>query len=446
MRNEMKVVVLLAAVLFGSGRIQAQGLVLPELQCVDMVQVDDGSAGPKAIQVAHFGYYNPFTETVTQIAGSSTNFFSPGNPDRGQPSQFLPGRFQYVISQAIDASRFLVWIVGSQVGVSSPDPKIVCSALPTKPFLVPTDLKFVQGTTSYGVELMRLRWVQRDSTVFSATAELRQAVSGLSSYTLSAPATDIAVSNLRVTETAVVGDVTVVPSPSRRSYALTIKLATGGQFVAAKSVPLEVYSSCPITVSPSALPGGIVNASYTPVTLMGSGATGPYQFELASGVLPAGMQLVNGVLSGTPTEAGAFALSVNLISADRCLARQSYSLAVGGPACAADVTGRVSLTVGGFRQNLVTGRWQQTVSLTNTSGAAIAAPVMVALQSLSTNASLFNAAGVTQCASPAGRPYVRLGSGIAPGQSVSVALEFTNTTPGQAITYTPRVLAGGTNQ
>ena len=121
-------------------------------------------------------------------------------------------------------------------------------------------------------------------------------------------------------------------------------------------------------------------------------------------------------------------------------------MTVGGPACALDTTTSAAVTLGGFRQNLITGRWQQTVTLVNTSGAAIQAPVSLALQSLSANATLFNSAGTTQCAAPAGRPYVRLNPANGtwlPGQAISVTLDFLNSTPGQGITYTPRILSGG---
>lgn len=434
--------------LFFAGRALPQA-VIPNVDCVDLIALDD-SIRTRGTLFSHFGYFNPTANTVTIPAGGNTNFFMPGIPNVGQPSSFAPGRAKYIASIVGDASRDMIWIVGSQLALARIDPKIVCSALPTTPFLVPANLKLTAGTTSYGVELMKLAWVSPVSTAFSVSALLREAQPSLNAAGFVVASRDITLSNLRLSEAAVLGDVTVVPSPARLNYAMTISLASGGEVVGLKTASVEVYSSCSMTVTPGALPGGVVNTNYSPVTLMGSGATAPYLFEVVSGKLPAGMQFVNGVLSGTPTEAGTFAFSVNAISADRCLSRQAYTLTVGGPACAGDITGKVSLTVGGFRQNLVTGRWQQTVTLTNTSGAAIQGPVMVALQSLSANASLFNANGVTQCAVPGGRPYVRFNLGAAPsllaGQTVTATLDFVNSTSSQAITYSPRVLAGGLGQ
>jgi hypothetical protein len=260
----------------------------------------------------------------------------------------------------------------------------------------------------------------------------------------------ISMSNVRLTETSVLADVTIVPTPSRTSYPVSVQLRDGEQLVVTKSMPIEVYNTCQLSVTPAALPAGTVNSPYAPVSLGAIGGTAPYQFEVSAGSLPPGITLVNGSLSGLPTAAGTYDFTITGASADRCLARQSYTLVVGGPSCAIDASNQVSVMLGGFRRNLVTGRWQQTVTLTHTGATAINGPVRVALQSLSANATLFNAAGTTQCAAPQGRPYVTVNLGsepsLRPGQTVSVALDFVNTTPAQAITYTPRVLAGGISQ
>jgi hypothetical protein len=61
---------------------------------------------------AHFGYFNPGTAPVTIAAGSSTNFFLPGNPNRDQPSVFLPGIFRRVFSVPFETRRDLIWVLG----------------------------------------------------------------------------------------------------------------------------------------------------------------------------------------------------------------------------------------------------------------------------------------------------------------------------------------------
>jgi hypothetical protein len=112
-------------------------------------------------------------------------------------------------------------------------------------------------------------------------------------------------------------------------------------------------------------------------------------------------------------------------------------------ACASDMSAAVSVTRGGFSFNFATGRFLQNVTIRNTGGSFIAGPISLALDNLSSNATLFNAAGATSCAAPSGSPYigVNVGGGLAPGASASVVLQFTRT--GSAgITYNTRVLGG----
>ena len=110
--------------------------------------------------------------------------------------------------------------------------------------------------------------------------------------------------------------------------------------------------------------------------------------------------------------------------------------------CAADVSGSVSVTPGGFVLNLGTKRYAQTVTLTNTSATPISGPISLVLDGLGGDVSLFNAAGSTDALfPPAGDPYVSISSGLAPGQSISIALQFTDPTRA-TIGYTTRVLAG----
>jgi hypothetical protein len=112
---------------------------------------------------------------------------------------------------------------------------------------------------------------------------------------------------------------------------------------------------------------------------------------------------------------------------------------------AQNVTTAVSLTRGGFRFNHGTDRYVQTVILTNTSTQAIHSPVSLVLDSLSSNATLFNRSGLTAAAAPSGSPYLNVGLGsdnvLSPGESATGVLEFTNPS-NESITYDARVLAG----
>lgn len=109
------------------------------------------------------------------------------------------------------------------------------------------------------------------------------------------------------------------------------------------------------------------------------------------------------------------------------------------PVCATNVSSQVNVVRGGYRLNRATGTFAQTVTLTNTSGTPLVEGAFV-LDGLSANATLQNPGGITSCAAPSGSPYVVLPT-MAPGQTVTLTLQFQNPTQG-AIGYQLRVLAG----
>jgi YVTN family beta-propeller protein len=114
------------------------------------------------------------------------------------------------------------------------------------------------------------------------------------------------------------------------------------------------------------------------------------------------------------------------------------------PTCAADVTSTISITRAAPRLNRVTGRYVQQVTLQNIGSSDITGPISLVLDTLSSNATLANSTGQTECALPAA-PYVNVDAGadnlLSAGESVGIVLEFTNPA-NQAISYGTRVLAG----
>jgi hypothetical protein len=110
--------------------------------------------------------------------------------------------------------------------------------------------------------------------------------------------------------------------------------------------------------------------------------------------------------------------------------------------CATDVSGSIAVARGGFVLNIGTGRFAQSVILTNNSTATIAGPFSLVLDGLSSDAAVFNPTGMTSALfPPAGSPYMNATATLAPGQKATIAVQFTDPTKG-AITYTTRVLAG----
>ena len=110
--------------------------------------------------------------------------------------------------------------------------------------------------------------------------------------------------------------------------------------------------------------------------------------------------------------------------------------------CAADVSAIVTVTRSGYVLNPVTGRYVQTVTVTNNSANTISGPLSLVLDGLSANATLFNATGSTDALElPAGSPYLNANVNLAAGQNTSFVLQFADPSHA-AINYATRVLTG----
>jgi uncharacterized repeat protein (TIGR01451 family) len=96
---------------------------------------------------------------------------------------------------------------------------------------------------------------------------------------------------------------------------------------------------CPtISLSPAALPDGTLGTPYSQ-TITASGGATPYSFSIVSGALPPGLTLSSGgILSGTPTVAGAYSFTVQAFDSNECTGTRSYTLSIGCPAIALSPT------------------------------------------------------------------------------------------------------------
>jgi hypothetical protein len=91
-----------------------------------------------------------------------------------------------------------------------------------------------------------------------------------------------------------------------------------------------VLESCPpLTLSPSTLTNASEDLPYT-AEFIAAGGLGPYVFTLDAGTLPPWATLDNatGLLSGTPTAAGAFTFSIRATDRFGCSITQSYTLTI----------------------------------------------------------------------------------------------------------------------
>lgn len=139
-----------------------------------------------------------------------------------------------------------------------------------------------------------------------------------------------------------------------------------------------------------------------------------------------------------------------LLQALRGAASPSVDNAVDGMACAlqmlpasgpADVTTSTDISVGGFRLDHSNDRFVGIVTITNSSGAALGAPLRLVLNE-GPNIVLEDPSGYT--CGPYGPTYIDLpvGSGLAPSQTVEIEIHIKDTTPPK-FDFTPEVYSGG---
>jgi hypothetical protein len=114
--------------------------------------------------------------------------------------------------------------------------------------------------------------------------------------------------------------------------------------------------TCPvITLSPPVLPGGILGLPYNQ-RVTGVGGVAPYSFALAAGSLPPGLALnADGSISGIPTAAGSWALTLQATDANACTGTQAFIFGVNN-LYFVDDAGRANLCV-----NAVTGNYTWTI-------------------------------------------------------------------------------------
>ncbi|MBZ5623165.1 MAG: putative Ig domain-containing protein [Acidobacteriia bacterium] len=102
---------------------------------------------------------------------------------------------------------------------------------------------------------------------------------------------------------------------------------------ASKQFSLTIYGILTVT-STSPLPSGIAGVSYSQ-NLAATGGDGSYTWSLLSGALPSGMTLAtNGAITGTPTQLGVSAVTIQVSSGDSQTASSGFSITTLAPSAA----------------------------------------------------------------------------------------------------------------
>ncbi|MEQ1752128.1 MAG: GEVED domain-containing protein, partial [Prosthecobacter sp.] len=85
-------------------------------------------------------------------------------------------------------------------------------------------------------------------------------------------------------------------------------------------------SCCPLVIKPPTLPSGSVGTAYTTTTMDADWGVPAYSWTVSAGSLPTGLNLVSGVLSGTPTAAGTFNFTLRAQDSGTCFGTQAYTV------------------------------------------------------------------------------------------------------------------------
>jgi hypothetical protein len=418
---------------------------------------------------AYFSTYSSASTAQTIPYGTLFgNFFSPGElAYAGQTQNFIPGydRAAFGVNLYAVSGKDLwnetgvpgyTWFLNGTV-VSVPPPtyaslKTYGSGTPVTfqaafgsaycpATLIPEIPVLFRGTTALNQKIATLLAPAPQGVAISVQAEPY----ALAVDTSTIPpafvdsSSDVTLQNVRYSAGAIYADVTTAAGTAATASKIGLRVKAKNTVIAFGSVPVLETIGCSASL-PGSVPGGLAGSPYS--TTLSVTPAGTYTLSM-SGALPSGLLFNNGAISGTPQDPGTYTFSVSAQGSQGCSVTQNYTLSIAGAGCSSDVTSQVAITFSGLTRNLATGQWNETVTLQNKGSAALAGPVALVLSTLSANATLVGGQGFTSCSAPSGQPYVTIPGGLNAGQSAPLTLTFTNSQASQGITFTPRVLAGG---
>jgi len=113
------------------------------------------------------------------------------------------------------------------------------------------------------------------------------------------------------------------------TWNFTVQVADSGGRTASQALSITIYSG--LTITTASLPDGTVTAAYS-TTLNASGGQSPYTWAITVGSLPPGLTLNSstGVISGTPTTAGSYPITVQVTDTNLSTATKDFTLIIYG--------------------------------------------------------------------------------------------------------------------
>ncbi|HUP27939.1 MAG TPA: Ig domain-containing protein [Chloroflexia bacterium] len=119
---------------------------------------------------------------------------------------------------------------------------------------------------------------------------------------------------LRMADSYGMNSTVISGTPTRvqsTSFTVRVQDQTGHTATQAFTITINPVRPLVITNDSSALPDGTVGTAYNG-GFSADGGTRPYRWAIVAGALPPGLRLDNNIISGTPTSAGTYTLTVRL--------------------------------------------------------------------------------------------------------------------------------------
>ncbi|WP_198665920.1 MULTISPECIES: putative Ig domain-containing protein [unclassified Sphingomonas] len=244
--------------------------------------------------------------------------------------------------------------------------------------------------------------------------------------------------------TTLASDCTIIGTPTASgSFSFTVGLTDSSQpaFTQTSGTLTLVIAAPTLTLTPSTLPGATAGVAYSQALSAGGGVA-PYSYAVTTGALPSGITLAGGTLSGTPTQAGIYNVTITATdsatagSGGPYTAARSYALTVAAPTIALTQATIPAGTAGvAYSQTLTASGGTPGYTYAVTSGALPAGVTLATGGTLSgtpTAAGTFNVTiTATDSSTGSGAPY-------------SGSRAYTLTIAAPTIALTPTTIPAGT--
>jgi uncharacterized protein (TIGR03437 family) len=275
------------------------------------IQIADSSQPPSTVSKAFtLAVSGPLTITTTTIPSGTVNVAYPGTT-----LQAVGGTFPYtwaIVSGALPAGLSLNTVAGVITGTpTAAGPFSFTAAVSDSSVPKPqTATESFRGTIAAGFTITTASVPGGTVNVPYPTTTL-QASGGTSPYTWSISAGGLPAGLSLNSSTGVISGIPTMAG--QFSFMAEVTDSSGP----APRIAAQLYTGTivpALAVTTSSLANGTVNVAYPSTTVQASGGTPPYTWSISTGVLPAGLSLNSstGVISGTPTAAGTFAVTITV--------------------------------------------------------------------------------------------------------------------------------------